>query len=629
MENVLQLNSDKLKREIRLKIQLYEKMLQSNIDKGNVHDLVEYIRILFYDTLPLSEKFKRLKNTKTSANQTKMYGGDNGNTNEDENENENGNIEGEEEREEEYEDDITDSPEVLMEKEQKNISNEEKSKLMSLYKDPEGEFERYFESLFSYIENNENQLPAIREKYQVIIKTKFTEIQEKLKKCDQQIQFLESLYIQSELQQKIPLTGMEKISFILKDQGLFGETNYGPSELFSRYIFTLLIYPNGKNGDDVKSLPENFYQNDIFQNITQSFSNWNPLLQFWFIYVLMVQQLFAKDANIEEFIREKSLFELAKKVRSLKSKEDKGKKGKKGKKEKKKHQRGGSDEQKMKKLPLLNSVIKSNKNRNKSKKKNNESNRYKELMKKMIIRKKNNIQNFYQFFNSESFKQKVKEFYDDKIGKHINCETSLPYFSDPTEFFQVKTLINCGKKNRSYNGNISLKLKERIDKEINIFQTLYGYVENNSEIFQSFLTRLNREILFFYFVIYYKKKFIYMRYLEIFKNILRQKGMNYSSWETSEKKNQNESNLQNKTNSPNQPKKENNQSSLTNEKPNHSPNLPPNKLSQLKNIESKIRVLEEKRKVLEQNRNQPNYDKKILLIEKYIHELILEKRKIF
>ena len=61
MENLLQLNSDKLKREIRLKMKLYEDMLQTNIEAKNIHDLRDYIFILFYDTLPLKEHFNKLK----------------------------------------------------------------------------------------------------------------------------------------------------------------------------------------------------------------------------------------------------------------------------------------------------------------------------------------------------------------------------------------------------------------------------------------------------------------------------------------------------------------------------------------------------------------------------------------
>ena len=81
MENLLQLNSDKLKREIRLKMKVYEDMLQVNIENNNTHDLAEYIRILFYDTIPLQEKFKRLDFIQKSENVKNQNKKQNGGTN--------------------------------------------------------------------------------------------------------------------------------------------------------------------------------------------------------------------------------------------------------------------------------------------------------------------------------------------------------------------------------------------------------------------------------------------------------------------------------------------------------------------------------------------------------------------
>jgi hypothetical protein len=313
MENLLQLNSDKLKREIRIKMKAYEDMLQVNIENNNIHDLKEYIRILFYDTIPLQEKFQRLdfghKNEKKiSLNENKKQ---NGGENEDGENQQNEEDENEESENEEGENQSNENEQKENIKKREDIPKEESDKLKSLYKDPEGEFERYFENLFTYIENNENQLPAIKQKYDEILKSKFVEIHQKLKTCDQQIQFLESLYIQKELQQKIPLTGVEKISFVLKDQTIFGENNYGPSELFARYIFTI-VFSKLKNGNLNKSqsTSNHFYSDSIFDEMKNSFQEWKPLLQFWFVYVLLIQQLCKKEANIEEFIKEKTLFEL-------------------------------------------------------------------------------------------------------------------------------------------------------------------------------------------------------------------------------------------------------------------------------------------------------------------------------
>ena len=530
-------------------------------------------------------------------------------------------------------------------KKREEISKEESEKLKSLYKDPEGDFERFFETLFAYIENNENQLPAIKQKYDQILKSKFVEIHQKLKTCDQQIQFLESLYIQKELQEKIPLTGVEKISFVMKDQTIFGENNYGPSELFARYIFTI-VFSKLKNGNIHKSesTSNQFYSDSIFDKMGKSFQEWKPLLQFWFVYVLLIQQLFKKEANIEEFTQEKTLFELVKKVRSFKSKEEGKKKDKKDKKKKKQHQRGGSSEFGKKENFQKFKQQKFKQNIKKIKNSESASNQYKEFMKKIIIRKDNEDTSLYSFLNGSEFHTKIKEFYQSKLhnsdnNNDIPCNKELNYIGDDTEKFSIKMITDCGNKK-----NHGVMKKEyvlsKLKDKMTIFQTLFGLDYKNSSMIKKFLTLLNQEILFFYFVIYYKKKFIYMRYLEIFKNILRQKEISYQSW-IQEKtnninqhknlkiQNQQNENQQNKNQQNKNQYKENQNNSFSSNQSHSIISLSSNQLLKVKELNGKIQILKDKKSELEKNRNQPNYDKKILLIEKYIHDLILEKRKIY
>ena len=459
------------------------------------------------------------------------------------------------------------------------------------------------------------------------------EIHEKLKSCDKQIQFLESLYVQRELQQKIPLTGVERIQFIIKDQNIFGEMGYGPSELFARYIFTIVfskIKNEKANVSKEKSISDRFYEDKLFNNMNNSFKDWKELLQFWFVYVLLIQQLFKKEANVDELLQQKKLFELARKIRALKSKEErkKDKKGKKGKKGKK--QRGGGD--------LLNekfSKFKGNKQKIiKNNKKNSASNIYKEFMKKIVIRRKNKNQDLYSYFNGKDFQQAIGEYYEYE-GKIDNptCNLQLPYIGDELEKFSIKLIMNCDKKRHGEDQMNPAQVKQKLEDRITIFQTLYAYNAQNQSDIQRFLSSLYDEVLYFYFMIYYKKKFIYMRYLEIFKSVLRQKGISYEGWV--QNKNQQPNQKQNtnieKENIPNNQKNSSNQNkNKSNEnQQNRYASLSPNQISKVKEIESKIKVLEQKREELEKNRHQPNVDKKILLIEKYIHELILEKRKFY
>jgi hypothetical protein len=93
-------------------MKLYEDMLQTNIEAKNIHDLKDYIFILFYDTLPLKEHFNKLKmQNKEKKNQ---MGGDGENSNENE--------EGEEEGEGEEENDIPENREKANGKNREELS---------------------------------------------------------------------------------------------------------------------------------------------------------------------------------------------------------------------------------------------------------------------------------------------------------------------------------------------------------------------------------------------------------------------------------------------------------------------------------------------------------------------------
>jgi hypothetical protein len=256
-------------------------------------------------------------------------------------------------------------------------------------------------------------------------------------------------------------------------------------------------------------------------------------------------------------------------------------------------------------------------------------------MKKIIIRKQNEDKSFYSFLNGEAFHKKIIENYSQKIEQNNNipCNQELTYIGSDTEKFSIKMITDCGNK-KNPGGMTKEYVLSKLKDKMTIFQTLFGLDYPNSSIIKKFLSLLNQEILFFYFVIYYKKKFIYMRYLEIFKSVLRQKEISYQSWIQEKKnnvnqpKNQNTLNQQNENQNQNQNKVIQNKSLSVNVS--HSMNsLSSNQQLKVKELNGKIQILKDKKSELEKNRNQPNYDKKILLIEKYIHDLILEKRTIY
>ena len=58
MNEVINLNSDILKRKIRKKIQDMEDLILFNDKSGNHNDLIAYLHILFFDTIPMNELFE-------------------------------------------------------------------------------------------------------------------------------------------------------------------------------------------------------------------------------------------------------------------------------------------------------------------------------------------------------------------------------------------------------------------------------------------------------------------------------------------------------------------------------------------------------------------------------------------
>ncbi len=668
MNEVLELNSDKLKKEIRKKIVLYEDMIKKNYEEENYYDIREYATILFYDVLPTKEYDvgkKTSKNNLSNINNQKGGEGNNnnfnsfGNNNNINNENEtnenqrlnNNNRKNEDENENENEN--KNGEEVPNEINKKKMTKSEAETLRTLYKDPEGAFENYFDNLFSHIENEANdELVSIKEKYSEILAIKYAEIQNKLNNCNKKINFFESIYIQMELKEKIPLTGVEKIKFTFDDNLIFNESNYRASELFGRYIFSVLISDEESNNSKRAelSIPNNFYKDDIFENVTEDFARWDKLLQFWLFYVLLVKRILANKVDIEEITNYKFIFELAKRLRSFEktpfgSKKKLQKQKQKQKQQFKKRQFGGQE------LSIDNEYRQIRSGNTKTSRQNlsPDSLKFKELMKKMVFRKQVNekkndeVISFYQYFNSDELRKKIEEFYKTQIKDKISlgernierqkvpCDLSLPYFSDKGETFQLQSILNCSYQKGYGDPTREFKIvMDKIKNIMSIFQTLYSYTETNGNRIRKFADDLRKETLFFYFFIYYKKKFIYTKYLHILQQQLEKKGVDIPSFLQKyglRINNHTKSNIISNLNSKNNTNMNTNKNKNLNRKEiNKLENKRTKKEKEYQTLLNKINLLKKKKEELNKNKNTKNYDEKILIIDKLIHELILKKR---
>jgi hypothetical protein len=622
MEEILELNSNTLKREIHKKIKLYEDMILKNEEQGNENDLITYITLLFYETLPREFLHKTInkkntENKKNDSSQNTLFSFLNQQNNksfntifQNETNQTNQNKNNENQNENENENKINNS--------YPTISPEEKMKLKNMLKDPESYFEQYFENLFETIHQNENQLPLLKEKFSQILNIKQNEIQQKMTECNNLIHFFEELYIQKELQSKIPLTGIEKKKFILLKNDIIAFPNVYYGELFSRYLFSNLLQPDSSIQ---LSLPQTFYNSTIFENVDKSFSSWNGLLKYWLIYVLLVKNMFQKDAKIEDILHTDNLFQLSKKMRNFRKK--KLFKIKHKNKKKKKHHRGGMNINEFEKQHQHEKQEKQKHHSQKNEQESKEAIQMKEQMKKMTyVDISHKRHSFWEFFNNPIYKENVGKFYEKKfhqnqnIQNEISCSTELPFFSNSTEKFKISS-IACSSHNSFSHNEISFStFQDKLEENLTIFQTLYAFNETNREDIEKFLHKVYIELIYLYLFILYKKKFIYIRYMNTFQQFVKSKNISISNQNKNQNQANNISHNQNK-NQINQPNKNSIVNTLSN-----------SQQTKYKNIQQKIQLLESRKQQLLRNRNQPNVDKKILIIDQYIRDLLLQKHNV-
>ncbi len=597
-EFINQINSEKLKKEILKTLNDFESLINFNYNHQNKYDLIHYANLLYFDTIPLKEF------------------------------------------------------EILM-------SNSEK--LLSIIKNPESVFESYFDKTFSEISNSNNNNSLFKNKFKQALRIQYNDIQKKIKECNEHIKELNELYIQEELYLKVPLTSIEKKKFILKNKNVLVYTQssnkYG--ELFARYILSMIFSPQNSE----YSLPDNFYDEskifdflyDVNQNV-KPFNEWNNLLKYWIVYVLIYEKMFEKESNIDDITQIQPLFNLAKNIREYKSKGDQkqqgqqqkqgqkpqGQQGQKpqqqqGQKQQGQQQRGGGFENAVKKFVKTETKKKKEKEKEKGYEFSADANKYKELMKKIIIKKTTGDKSFNDIINNDTLENKIGSYYN---INYIQGENSIPLIFDPNDKdsnIKLEKLIS--KKEKAKDAEKQNKSKEEIIKKlkekIKIYQSLYTYKNTNQEEIKRFLNQLYKMMIYYYMFLYYKKKMIYNKYLEIFTKYLTSHNIviNNLVINNSNKNNQNKSN-NNVSNSERLIKEvENENREKTNTFINKSNTNLYQKLSTQKKLEYKkimdqILFLKKKKEELELNKNQINFDKKILIVEKLIHELFIEKHRI-
>lgn len=603
MNEVINLNSDVLKRKIRKKIQDMEELIHFNDKNGNENDLITYLFILFFDTIPKNELFEIDKIKREMKVEENLQTGE---------------------------------MEIKKNEIIKSEKIKDKERALQIINDPEGYYEEWFDRIFSENNNNNNSKSFLKSKILQVLRGKYMEIKKKEEECSKLIKQLEELYIQDELEKKIPLTNYPKKIFKINTQNIFGNQPIS-GEMFARYIFFQYFYEHEKQ----KSSPDFFYEDNIFTNFLDSndkpktFSEWNPLLQFWFIYILLINRFFSKDANLDEFLKTKQLFELSRKISEWRKNGDSSSSKKKKKKDKKKKRHFGGEREQLsnnnEEIMRFKQKRSEGKLQNGKKSKKNGSMKeiyqIREVLKKTYFYKNNKIENFQNYLNEEKRKDIVYKYYSSQLGNinEININQSYPlvFYTSTGITYHKFTKQSIFRTEHTVEKNTFLSAMK---ENITIFQTLLNYRDENKSLFEPLTKNIRESMMMYYFALLYKKKFIYSRYLQVFDKYLQKSGLQLNelvkNTPNTPNKNQENENKEN-TNSNNRQNRMNNENRVVN-----TTHLNPSNLQKYQFIVHKIELLKEKKNELDRNKNQMNTNEKILVIEKYIRDLQLQKYQI-
>ena len=167
------------------------------------------------------------------------------------------------------------------------------------------------------------------------------------------------------------------------------------------------------------------------------------------------------------------------------------------------------------------------------------------ILKKSFFFKGENIYNFSEYLNGQKRKKLVQTFYDKKIMNKTQIGIHEPF---PLLFYPSMDInFSKFKKRDSFRVDNVVSRDEFISvmkENITILQTLYNYQESNLSLFESLLKNIRESVLMYYFALFYKKKFIYKRYLQVFDRYLEKAGLQLNEL-VKNKKNENSNKNQN------------------------------------------------------------------------------------
>ncbi len=258
-------------------------------------------------------------------------------------------------------------------------------------------------------------------------------------------------------------------------------------------------------------------------------------------------------------------------------------------------------------------------------------------MKKILINKTTYIDkiNLLEIMNGDTLSKKLKFFYEKLINIPYNSEYIQLIFDpkDRESNIKLDKILNKDLREKIKKDNLSPNNIERYSEEffkkiigtIRIYQSLYAYRNENKDEIKNFLKEVYDNILYIYYFLYLKKKMIYQTYLNIFSEYLKSHNIILNKLVNTNEKIKNNEEINKNINQNFKINHQNNIRKIDEINQDTYNKLNVNKKIEYKNLIEKIKFLKKKKEELEKNKNQINFDKKILVIEKLINELLIQK----
>lgn len=427
----------------------------------------------------------------------------------------------------------------------------------------------YLNTIFDDIKLNSNQQQnnsiIIELKKSLVYKANYMAMVQN--ECIEHMNILRALYTKYIIQSRINIGDIINITFDKKNVIKSDETtNHILGELFSRYIISYADYDythnesynqqssnqsqNTKNTNELSTQSQRnsialdckqtiYYKEKLYNDISD-FTTYEICFKYWFIQLIIIELLFNNNSNYSVLFNsdlfEKEVNEVCKYVKVVKE----GQKSKKKKPQGQQYHKGGAFKRNDA-LATLHETVKNNNKRfnfKKGTKKtspqqskqqgNNNKNKFKKQSKYITLMKKIKIgTTSYDETLTKNLRSDIIKYYEEHTFNTPKVKSVFTQYT-PAEItfnnFLSKAEENEYKEKNMETPENTIKRNDKKAKKmgdkLNIFNMLWCYVENISDIIK-FIRNVQKYILYVNYMLYYKKKQFYTMFLNNYDKLYR------------------------------------------------------------------------------------------------------------